>query len=39
MVLEPIVQTFNKLIFANKEWTFQKDSAPAYKTNKTQLWP
>ena len=37
-VLEPIVRGLNTILFRNKHWTFQQDSAPAHKAGSMQVW-
>ena len=38
MVLDPIVRGLNTILFRNKHWTYQQDSAPAHKAGSTQMW-
>lgn len=37
-VLEHVVKPLNRTLFANKDWSFQQDSAPAHKAKLTQEW-
>ncbi|KAL1446800.1 hypothetical protein WDU94_010885 [Cyamophila willieti] len=37
-ILEPVVKPLSETMFANQNWTFQQDSAPAHKAKTTQRW-